>query len=237
MLKRIPGILMLALGVSLSTVGSSAALAKERSDHIAVIQERIYDKKHEITFEAGYIPSDFFDNFPLGISYTYHFNETLGWEVVRLEGVASSEKDIVSQLEEDFQVEPTEFDSLKSMIHTSLVYKPTYGKDALLNKSVINHETMLTVGLGLASYETEFPEEASTSETAMVLSFGFGRKYFISKNFSFILQARDLITFKDDETENNVYLGVGLSYRFDFAGKRVEGFEKADSVYKYLKNE
>ncbi|GAA3916339.1 outer membrane beta-barrel domain-containing protein [Litoribacillus peritrichatus] len=216
---------------------SSTALGGEADENVSVIQERLYDRSHELGFNLGYIPDDFYENFPIGGSYTYHFDEHFAWEVVRAQYAFSGEKDIKTQLEDDFQVEPEEFDELNYTLHTSFMIKPTYGKDSFFNKGIINHETYLTAGVGIVGYSTNTAEDGSDDQTALSLAFGLGRKYFLNESFNLSLEVRDMVVFKDGDVENNVYLGMGLNYRFDFTPKRAAVIKDSQSIYDYLNND
>jgi hypothetical protein len=69
------------------------------------------------------------------------------------------------------------------MIHSHLLYKPFYGKNAVLNKFVINHETYLFAGGGIVNYDWNYPEgstrnNGSTGEMVPSASFGVGANTF-----------------------------------------------------------
>ena len=230
-------VMVMILMLALSALASSHLLAKSGDHEVKVIQERLYDQTHEIFFEGGYIPGDFYDSFPVGGGYLYHFNETWAWEVFRAEAVADQEKDIVTQLAEEFRVEPSQFDRLTQMVQTALVFKPTYGKDAFLNSRIINHESSLSLGLGVATFDADFPEDETLSENAPMLSLAAGRKYFIGKNFALSLFVKNLTFFKENETKNTLYMGGGLSYRFGSVGQTIEGVDAKDRVYDYLRDD
>ncbi len=145
------------------------------------------------------------------------------------------DKDVKEDLENDFGVTPTQFDEMKLMLHTSLVIKPSYGKDALWNRKVINHESYLLAGIGMVSYDRHFSVGEEESEQAVSLSFGLGRKYFLNKKFAINLEFRDFVNFKEEDVENIVYLGVGLSYRFDLAPRKAARDTSVDNFKRYLK--
>ena len=88
------------------------------------------------------------------------------------------DKDLKSDLEEVFGVTPSEFAEPTFMIHSHLLFKPFYGKNAVMNKGVINHETYFFIGGGFVNYEWQYPEGSplnadSPSETVLSASFGF----------------------------------------------------------------
>lgn len=230
---QITGLLTLSLVVQ--PVMASKIFDKET---VSVIQERIFDRKHEVTFSGGYIPDDdFYELAPLGVAYTYHFNNFVAWEVGRAQYVMSSEKTLKTRLEDRFSVTPEEFDRLNYMAHSTFLLKPTYGKDAFWNSTIINHETFFGLGAGIANYEREYSFGDPTEETVFSITAGMGRKYFLSKRFALNLELKSYTNFKDSETETNVYLGMGLSYRFNFSDRSNTVRQATDSIYQYLEDQ
>lgn len=204
-------------------------------ESVSVIQERIFDRKHEVTLTGGYIPDDdFYELTPLGVAYTYHFNKFVAWEVGRAQYVMSSEKPLKNNLEQEFSVTPEEFDRLTYMAHTTFLLKPSYGKDAIWDHTILNHETYFGLGAGIANYEREYSFGEASEETVFSLTAGMGRKYFLSKRFALNLDLKSYTNFKDDKTETNVYLGIGISYRFNFSDRSNTVRQATDSIYQYL---
>jgi len=226
--------------VSLLTVAMPFAHAQEpkAEETVSVIQNRIYDRYHEVDFLLGYVPDDdFYQAYPIGLSYTYHFNEFIAWEVIRAQGVFNRDRDLKKKLEKEYEVAPTEFDEIKAMVHTNFIFKPTYGKDAVWNDGIMNHEGYLVLGLGAFNYERKYSDGSDSSETAASVSLGIGRKYFIDQTFSINLELRDYITLKESGTENNVYLGIALGYRFNMAPRVNTRKQETDTIYRYLKDD
>ncbi|PLX83163.1 MAG: hypothetical protein C0617_11525 [Desulfuromonas sp.] len=218
--------------------GAPAALAQspDEDEPVYAIQNRIFDRHHEIGLAAGFVPNDdYFYAYPLGFNYIFNLDEHLAWEVVRGQWIFNNEKDVKSDLEDDFGVTPTEFDELNFTVHSNLIWKPSYGKDALWNKKVVNHETYLLAGAGLVNYDRKSSSGEQTSENALSLSFGLGRKYFLNEKFCVNLEFRDLLNFKEDGTDNLVYLGVGLGYRFDLAPRQPVQKTSVDNFKRYLR--
>jgi len=203
-------------------------------EEVYAIQNRIFDRDHEVDLLLGYIPNDdFHELVPVGAQYTFNFNENLAWEVVRAQYYLNWEKDLKEDLEDNFGVTPSELDWITYTVHSSLVLKPSYGKDALWNRKVVNHETFLAVGAGVVRYDTEDTDGNEGGETTFSLSFGLGLKYFINKKLCLNFEVRDMVNFRNDGAENRMYLGVGLGFRFDMsprkavdddAAKRLRGF-------------
>jgi len=216
------------------------ALGEDRNDdnkpEVTIIQERLFDKKREVGIELGYIPDDnFYEVYPLTVSFTHHFNERYAWEVIRASQMITKDRDIKADLEDNFGVTPSTFDEFNNHIETSFVIKPTYGKDSLWNKRVINHEGYISFGAGIATFEKQVSYGNQEKQSAMTASIAIGRKYFISKSFNISLTFKDMLVFKELNTENYIYLGVGLNYRFDLFGSMKKQRNEDNSIYDYLK--
>jgi outer membrane beta-barrel protein len=225
-------ILFLLCGINLGFCGSPDA-----EEHVKAIQERIFYRHHEVGLNLGYIPDDdFYHVFPVGLSYTYSFNDHLSWEVVRAQLALNTDKDLKDNLEENFGVTPQEFSEPKYFIHSHLVFKPSYGKDAVWNRGVINHETYLFLGGGMVNYERDYSYGSSDSKNAPSVSFGFGRKYFLNQNLCLNLEVRDTVTFKDDETENNIWFGVSFGFRFNLSPRKTDQDSTMELLDHYLRD-
>ena len=218
----------LALAFALVAVFFSAQSGwcdKQKTDEqVFAVQNRVFHKNHEIDLSLGYIADDeFFMVYPVSVGYTYHFNEYLSWEVGRLQyfynkdrGLQQTLKDPPFNAQAEFFIEP------KYMLNTHLMFRPLYGKSAVMNKGVVNHETYLFAGPGITGYERNYSTGETETEDVFNLSFGAGFKYFLSERWCLNVEIRDIISFRDDETENNVYFGVGIGWRFNLAPRKVQ---------------
>ncbi len=192
-------------------------------EKVYAVQNRIFHRSHELDLSVGYIADDaFFQVYPIGLGYTFHFNERIAWEVGRVQYMFNQERNLKKTLEEEFNVTPERFPEPKYMYHSHLVYKPLYGKHAFLNRGIINNEIYLFAGAGMAHYEWQLSTGETQEEDAMSISFGAGLKYYLNKSFCLNFEIRELMNFREDETENNLYFGLGLGYRFNLAPRKVE---------------
>ncbi len=233
--------LTLILLVSLFWNAQDAPCEDSKTEaNVYAVQNRIFHRDHEITFNLGYIANeDFFHPFPVGAGYVYNFNDNYGWEVGRVQYIISPENDLKKDLEQQFGVTPAEFAKPVYMVHSHLVFKPFYGKNAVLNKGVINHETYLFAGGGAVNYEWKYPSGSplaaeSSSEIVPSASFGIGSKYFINQKFCLNLEIRDIMNFWDEGMENRIYVGVGLGFRFNLKPRKVEKDESLERLNRYL---
>ena len=208
---------------------------------VYAVQNRIFHRDHEINFNLGYVTNeDFYHSFPVGFGYVYNFSDNFGWEVARAQYVVALENDLKSDIEHQFGVTPSEFAKPTYMVHTNFVYKPFYGKNAILNKGIINHETYLFVGGGVVNYNWRYPEGSPSysnppSKLVPSVSFGIGSKYFINQEFCLNLEIRDMMNFRSDGMKNRIYLGVGLGFRFNLKPRQIEKDETLERLNRYLK--
>ena len=192
-------------------------------EQVYAVQNRVFHRNHELDFNIGYIADDdFFHVYPIGIGYTYHFDDHISWEVARAQYMFNSEKDLKDTLRDEFNVQPERFPEQQYMLHTHFVYKPLYGKHAVMNRRIINNEIYFFAGPGIVHYEWEYSTGESTSEDALSISIGAGLRYFFSQKWCLNIEIRDLINFREEETENNIYFGAGIGYRFNMAPRKVE---------------
>jgi outer membrane beta-barrel protein len=216
---------------------TNPVLGKDSRDEekVSAIQERVFLRNHEIGISFGYIPDDnFYNAFPVGIGYTYHFNNYLAWEVARGQYMFTQEKDIKKKLEKEFGVTPEVFLQPKYMIHSNIIIKPLYGKEALWNKGIVNHESYLILGGGMIGYEKKYSNGDKSSETDPSVCVGAGTRYFLNKNLCMTMEIRDLVNMKKDKTENNVYFGMGLSFQFNLFARKTQQDETVDKLKGYL---
>lgn len=204
-------------------------------EKVFAIQNRVFHRNHELGVLAGYIADDdFYHVYPAGFNYIFHFNENWSWEVARAQWLFTQEKSLKEDLETNFGVTPEEFEEPKYMLHSHLMWKPFYGKDAVLNKGIINRETYLFLGGGLVHYEWEKTYGEGGEENAPSLSFGIGTKYFLTKNWCINFEIRDMLNFREDDTINNLSFGLGLGFRFNLGSRKSENDDTIEKLNKYL---
>jgi len=207
----------------------------KNEEKVQAVQNRLFNKHHEIALNVGYVPDDeFYYSFPVGIGYTYNFNEKLSWEVARFEWFFNGEKSLKEDLESDFDATPERYKEPQYMLLSNLYYRPLYGKDAFHNNRIINHETTIFLGGGAINYIWNNSVGESDSELAPCISVGVGKKYFINDKFSINPEIRDLIIFRDDEIENRIYFGVGFGFRFNLSARKSKEDDTLKKLNDYL---
>ena len=231
-------IVLLLLVMIFGSATAAICQDSDKEEKVRAIQDRIYHKSHELGIAAGYIPDeDFYEGFPVGAYYMFTFNEHIAWEVARAQWIFNNEKDLKNELENDFGVRSSELSEPKYSIYSHAVFTPFYGKDAVLNRGVVNRETYFLLGGGIVHYNNKDNFENSSSETAPSLSFGVGQKFFIKENYALNLELRSITNFREDDTEWRIYLGASFGFRFDLSPRKQQKDPKIEKLNHYLKED
>jgi len=233
-------IVIVFLNLVLMTGFATKAICQDsdQEEKVHAIQERIYQKSHEFGIAAGYIPDEnYYEAFPVGAYYMFTFNELFAWEVARAQWIFTHEKDLKKDLEHEFGVRPSEFSEPQYSIYSHAVFTPFYGKDAVLNRGIVNRETYFLLGGGIVNYDNKKSFEDSSSETAPSLSFGVGQKFFIKENYALNLELRNITNFREDDTEWRIYLGASFGFRFDLSPRKKQKDPKLEKLNHYLKED
>jgi outer membrane beta-barrel protein len=204
-------------------------------ESVAAVQDRVFFRYHEIDLGVGYIPDDdFYELFPIEIGYTFSFNDQVAWNVVDVHWIHNQEKDLKTNLEQEFGVTPENFDHMVSAIHSNIVYKPFYGKSVYRNNKVINHETYVFAGGGMVNYEMETSDGSTESDMRPSISLGIGKKFFIGQKLCLNVELRDWINFNQDELDNHFWVGVTIGYRFNLSPRQSQRDTTMEKVSQYL---
>ena len=215
---------------------AAIAHAEER-EYTAAVQERLYQEKHAFTVWGGFVPDeDFTINYPVSFGYQYHFNKHLAWEPIRGSYFFAKPRQLQSQLIEDYGIAPSDFDYPLYAAFSSVILKPTYGKDSLFNRLVINHETHFSVGGGLTSFLKEYNYGPNTEELAWSVRLAANRKYYLNRHFALNLEVEETFAFKEEGVTNNFALNAGLTFQFSFKQTVKEEDKDLTLLYQYLGN-
>lgn len=206
-------------------------------DRVYVVQEKVFHRYHELGFFIPYIPDDdFFDSFGLGANYVYHFNDMFSWEVFRGAWMMNQDKPIRDDINKSLNISPTFYDEPTYMIYSQLGLRPFYGKSAICNKKIIFHETGLFVGVGILGFDRIKSFASDANDTALSISLGMCTTFFLNKYSSLSLHIRDLVHFKDNQTENRISLEMGYSFRFNMSPRvKLKNKKDLDAFNRYIK--
>jgi len=229
-------ICLLIFFLTFSSTPPGYAAEPDGEEKVFAVQNKIFHRYHEIGISAGYIADDdFYNVYPVSLNYTFNYNEHISWEIFNARWNITRDKDIRKDLEEQFGVTPTEFTEPRYYIHSNVILKPFYGKDAVFNRGIINRESYLLGGAGIVSYERKFSDGRADIENALSLSIGWGTKYFLNEKLCLNLEIRDFVNFKSDNSENVIYVGIGLGYRFNLSARKTEKDKTVEKLENYLR--
>jgi outer membrane beta-barrel protein len=226
---------MYVKGFLVSCILLAAIAHAEEREYTAAVQERLYQEKHAFTVWGGYVPDeDFTINYPLSLGYQYHFNKHLAWETIRGSYFLSQPRKLQTQLIDDYGIAPSDFDYPLYSAFSSLVLKPSYGKDSIFNRFVLNHETHLSVGGGLTSFLKEYNYGSNTEELAWSVRLAAARKYYLNSHFALNLELEETFAFKEEGVTNNFAISAGLTFQFSFKKNVAQENEELKLLYQYI---
>lgn len=194
------------LGLALLACLPASAFAEESAlepGRLAAVQRRKFRLDHELQVAATLLPLDaFYKGIGPVAGYTWHFGDALGWEVVRGGYSFGLKTGLREQLENDWNVAPTEFEEAQLLLGSALVFRPLYGKMALLNRSVLHAEMYGLLGGTVARYTKSFKPGPQA---------GFGVRFFLSESISMRVEGRYHLLFSKG-LEQMLELSAGFAF-------------------------
>lgn len=179
----------------------------ENPGSVSAIQERAYRMNHELTLGIGTLPLDaFYKGVYAQVSYVFHFTDSFAWQVGRGGYSYNLKTGLREQLEKDFGVIPTVFEEAQYFVGSDLMWKPFYGKAAVLNSRVIYFETHLIGGATVFKFTNGFKP---------ALNLGLGFRIFQNKVISYRLDVTDNIVFSVSQKPFNV-MAIQLMLALNF---------------------
>jgi len=141
--------------ICLLLVASPAvAWAEDQDDADSyAIQNRKFRMKHEINIAGGILPVNAFTKgITVGGGYTFHFTDAFAWEIVQFNYAFGVDTDLRKELLDNFQVQPTQIESINYFGSSNFVWKPFYGKFAAMNRGVVHVELAFLIGPTVARF-------------------------------------------------------------------------------------
>ena len=193
----------------LAAIGPVAAEEpQDTPGRLAAVQQRKFRMGHELFAAASVLPLDaFYKGVGPTVSYTYHFTDSLGWEVIRASYSFNLNTKLRDQLEKDFGVAPTKFEQVQYHLETSANFAPLYGKFALLNTKVVHSELFLLGGATLARMTDAFRPGVHG---------GLGLRFFLSQAISARVEGRYHFVVGGGKSTQLLDIAAGLG--IDFGG-------------------
>ena len=212
--RRLPSLSAATLLIIAAAIGTTqkawADAGSSRGGTLYSVEKRNILGHHEIALSIGTLPMDAFGKgLTLQGTYTYHFNQLFGWEVVS--GIYSFTigTGLEEELRERFQVEAESEPTIVALLDSNFVFKPLYGKIAVLNDTLITSELFFVAGPALSFFDD--------NSTPVGLDAGFGMRFFVGRYFSFRFDIRDYVLFAgSDDVRNLLYISAGVGLTFGF---------------------
>ena len=198
---------MHTVGLAWLLCGAATSVASDSEPRVQAIQSRKYVMRHEYTVWVGTLPMDAFTKgLTFSGSYALHLNDILAWEAAHFTysvGVNTRLADELAALVQP--VGPTPFEVVQFYGTSNLVFKPLYGKMAVLNRKVIHQEMSMKLGVGVGRL---------TLSTRPVIDVGVGWRVFLDQHASLVFDLRDTVFIAADDLHTELWLGAGLSLSF-----------------------
>jgi outer membrane beta-barrel protein len=215
------GRVLLGMVVALS-LGETQAFAQRKEEaplipKIIAVTKRPYLLTQELTVYGGFAPLDSFVRYAtIGGSYTYFFNDFLGWEVANAYYASSLPTGLEQELTNRFgAASEDKFDTLNYFGTTNVVFTPFYSKHLLFNDTIVYGEISLVAGIGLAKFDTG---------NVNCADIGAMFRFITGTHTSLKLDIRDYIYFAGN-SRNNLLLSIGFAYNFGGAAPAASGVE------------
>ncbi len=176
----------LAVGAGLIVMlGSGASFAQaaqelENPGVTSAVQDRPFRLRHELDLWVGTLPLDaFYVGVYAQLGYVYHFTERFAWQVGRGAYGLPARTSLRAELERTFGVQPTAIEEVQFFVGSDVLWKPLYGKLALLNRFVVHGEVHLLAGATLFRF--------TNSGFRPAINLGGGGRIFVNQYVSFRL--------------------------------------------------
>ena len=173
------------------------------------VQKRLFRLGVELTPSVGFLPMNAFNKgVTAGGSIAYHMSTAWAWEIAQGGYVFYNfDSDLKKELLDNFGVQPTKIASVGWFAGTNLVWKPFYGKLAVVNRSLVHTEVSLPFGFAVAKFEN--PETYRFGPDV-----GVAFRVFLGRSVSLRLDVRDFILFKKLSPQQELLIALGMGFSF-----------------------
>lgn len=207
---RVLSAFLFCLTVSSISIGAFADETEGSTEGLKTlaVQNRQHSMKHEFSAFIGLLPLDAFKKgLTFTGAYSLHFSDAIAWEVGQFTYSQAIETELNDELENLPQPSaPTEFEVVKYFLTSNLVFKPLYGKLAVLNKALIFGEVYLVAGGGYGWM---------TITKRPVADFGAGTRIYVNSHFSLRIDVRDYMFISKDDLQSELWVALGACLSFN----------------------
>jgi outer membrane beta-barrel protein len=208
---------ILVLLVLLLPLAARAQEELENPGVVLAVQDRAFRMNSELMLAIGVVPLDaFYKGLSGEVSYTYHFSDSIAWQIGRFLYSYNISTGLQNQLVRDFGVNPTAFTQTNWIAGSDFMWTPIYGKFAWLNSSVAHFEIYTLLGLSVVNQRVSSDIAAGTTSTTFVpgINFGIGWRFYISKGVSLRFEWSDNVCFATTGVQNIMVVQLGVAFNF-----------------------
>jgi len=204
-MKIVQGFLAVLCVVTLAN--TARAQTEEDMDSYA-IQNRQFRLKHEINIVAGVLPLNaFVKGITIGGGYTFHFTDAFAWEIAQFHYAFGVDSDLRRELLDNFQVQPTQIESINYYGSSNFVWKPFYGKFAVMNRAVLHAELFFMIGPAVARF-------LNPGAFRVGGDVGLGVRLHIVEHLSARFDVRYMIYARAPSVATELHLSLGIAITF-----------------------
>jgi outer membrane beta-barrel protein len=183
---------------------------------VEAIQNRLYRMGQEIEVSVGVLPADaFYKGIAPEGSYTLHFSDVLGWEIVRFGYSFNADTSLKTQLQ-NLGAQPTAFPETQLFLTSSIMWSPLYFKAAFFNSSVSHGEFYGVLGGGTFK-QTTGQSTGQFGGFVPAVDVGIGGRLFFSQVMSMRLEVRENLLIQSNSLTSVIDINLGLSFNIGAA--------------------
>ncbi len=208
---KIRGVLLLFTAVVVGNClcfnlyGNSKPYGKLDGAPISSLETNIQPHRHSIFLGMDNLPFNaYYAGLGISASYQFNFTKNFAWEIARGSYFFSVEKDLTTELAEEFRVNPERIEKVEAIVKSNIKYYFVYGKWLFLEKYIRYFRLGVLAG----------PAMAFTSEEMKFLAnAGLCFDLSINRHFWATFEFQDSISIEEDfETYPAFNFGMKLSF-------------------------
>ncbi|MCP4676367.1 MAG: outer membrane beta-barrel domain-containing protein [Deltaproteobacteria bacterium] len=206
-MRVILAVLLISAIAAIPVVSHASDEDEEQGLRTLAVQNRQHTMTHEFSAWIGTLPLDAFTKgLAFTGAYTLHFNDLFAWEIGQFTYSYGIDTDLKADLGNLPQpAGPTPFETVRYFVTSSVLFKPVYGKMALLNRALIYGEVFFLLGGGYGWL---------TISNRTVLDVGAGGRIYVGKYVSFRVDVRDYMFVTEDDVHNELWIALGICLSF-----------------------
>lgn len=143
---------------------------------ISALQRYPNPLANDVSFGITLYPFNaYYNAFALSMAYTRHLSQSWAWSIVDASLFFTTDKDLTTNLAEDFGVEPQVIERLDYLVSSNFHYIHSYGKLIFLKEYIRYYRSSLVFGAGMAS---------TNQDTYVTANLGMNMEFYVNEVFS-----------------------------------------------------